>query len=218
MRTIIVDDHSLFRGGLVQLLNSQPDFEIVGEAGTILEAVLLVETKQPDLVIMDLGLPDGSGLDAIAKILSKKEDVKIVFLTIHDSHGSAFAAIRLGAKGFLLKSIEAPALLTSLRGLKRGELAVSRATLSHFVDAILPFLSLPSDNLSNPEVTLTSREIEILALLGHDISNREIASQLSISESTVKVHVHNILDKLRARNRQEAGEYARQLGLAETFT
>lgn len=215
MKLIIVDDHSLFRSGLTQLFNSQPDFEVVGEAGTIKEAISLVEIQCPELIIMDVGLPDGSGLDAITKILRVKQDANIVFLTIHGSNESAFTAIRHGAKGFLLKDIAASALLTALRGLERGELAVSRVTLSHFVEELLPFISLHSDTRGSPEVTLTSREIEILAALGEDLSNKEIAKHLSISENTVKVHVHNVLDKLQLRNRHEAGAYARRLGLAK---
>ena len=215
MKLVIVDDHSLFRSGLIQLFNSQPDFEVVGEAGTIKDAISLIEIQCPDLIIMDVGLPDGSGLDAISKILRVKKDANIVFLTIHASDESAFTAIRLGAKGFLLKDIAAPALLNSLRGLERGELAVPRTTLSHFVNELLPFISLHNDNTNSPDVTLTSREIEILASLGEGLSNKEIANNFSISENTVKVHVHNVLDKLKVRNRLEAGAYARRIGLTK---
>jgi len=213
MRVLLVDDHSLFRSGLAHLFNSQPDFEVVGEADTVKEALDLIETNHPDLIIMDVGLPDGSGLDAITKILHKKKDIKIVFLTIHASEESAFTAIRLGAKGFLIKDIAAPALLTSLRGLQRGELAVSRRTLSRYVNELIPLHSIRGGDTNGLETTLTMREIDVLAGLSAGDSNSEIARRLSISENTVKIHVHNILHKLKMPGRQEAAAYARRHGL-----
>ncbi len=215
MKTIIVDDHSLFRGGLVNLFNSQPDFEVVGEASTIKEALSLVETKHPDLVIMDLGLPDGSGVDAVSRILQKKPNVYIVFLTIHASEQFAFGAIRLGAKGFLLKDIAAPALLSALRRLKNGELAVPRLVLSHFIDEMMPLSTSRNGERANSDANLTFREIEVMAELSTGDSNREIARRLSISENTVKVHVHDILRKLKLSGRKEIAEYARRHGLGK---
>ncbi|MEW5830893.1 MAG: response regulator transcription factor, partial [Chloroflexota bacterium] len=181
MKTIIVDDHSLFRDGLARLLTSQPDFQLVGQAGTIREAVSLVETQKPDLVIMDLGLPDGSGEKTISQILEKSRNVNVVFLTIHASEELAFTAIRHGARGFLMKDIPATALLSALRRLKRGELAVSRATLSRMLDELLPIVSARSNTDSQSQASLTIREIEILAEMGAGFSNAEIAENLSIS-------------------------------------
>ena len=213
MRVLLVDDHSLFRSGLAYLFNSQTDFEVVGEADTIKGALALVETHQPDLIIMDVGLPDGSGLDAVTKILHKKPDANIVFLTVHASDESAFTAIRLGAKGFLIKDIASPALLIALRGLQRGELAVSRKVLSRYVQELIPLHSMRGGDTNGLETTLTMREIDILAGLAAGDSNSEIASRLSISENTVKIHVHNILHKLKMPGRQEAAAYARRHGL-----
>jgi two-component system nitrate/nitrite response regulator NarL len=213
MRLIIVDDHSLFRSGLATLFNSQPDFEVVGEAGTIKEALTLLEVQQPDLVMMDMGLPDGSGIDAISRMLQKKRDVNIVMLTVHASDDHAFAAIRLGAKGFLIKDISAPALLHALRGLGRGELAVSRTVLSRFINELVPFMFSYNGDRSGSDVTLTAREIEVLAELASGDSNQEIACRLSISENTLKIHVHNVLHKLQVNSRQDAAAYARRHGL-----
>lgn len=213
MKVIIVDDHSLFRNGLAHLFKSQPDFEVIGEAGTIKEALSIVEEKHPELVLMDLGLPDGSGIDVISRFLQIKPDLNIVFLTIHDSEENAFTAIRHGAKGFLMKDIPAAALLSTLRGLKRGELAVSRAVLSRFVNELLLFNTSYSGDRTNRDVTLTFREIEVMGELANDYSNTEIAHHLSISENTTKVHVHNILHKLKLQSRQEAAAYARRFGL-----
>jgi two-component system nitrate/nitrite response regulator NarL len=217
MRLIIVDDHSLFRGALVYLFHSQPGFEVVGEASTIKEALALVDVQHPDLIIMDVGLPDGSGIDTISKILQKIPDVNIVLLTIHASDESAFTAIRLGAKGFLLKDISAPALLTALHGLSKGELAVSRAVLSRYVTELRPLFMPRGGDGSGSETTLTFREIELLAELSSGDSNSEIARRLSISENTVKIHVHNILHKLKLQSRQEAATYARRHGLVTDF-
>jgi len=213
MRLIIVDDHSLFRSGLAHLFNSQSDFEVVGEAGTIKEALSLIDVQNPDLIIMDVGLPDGSGIDTISKILRKSPDVQIVLLTIHASDESAFSAIRLGAKGFLLKDIAAPALLTALRGLQRGELAVSRKVLSRYIHELMPLRSIRGGDKDCVETTLTMREIEMLAALGTGDSNSAIARRFSLSENTVKIHVHNILQKLKLQSRQEAAAYALRHGL-----
>jgi len=213
VRLIIIDDHSLFRSGLVNLFNTQSDFEVVGEAGTIKEGLQLVEMQHPDLILMDVGLPDGSGIDIISKILQIKQDAKIVILTIHSADKNIFTAIRHGAKGFLIKDIPAPALLTALRGLDRGELAVPRAKLSRFVEEFMPFLAVNGSDKVPGEITLTRREMDVLAALGAGDSNEELATRLSISENTAKVHVHNILQKLDLRNRQDAAAYAQRLGL-----
>jgi two-component system nitrate/nitrite response regulator NarL len=208
MRLIVVDDHSLFRGGLVHLFNSQPDFEVIGEAESIKETLVLVETRRPDLVLMDVALSDGSGLEAITKILQKKPDICIVFLTIHAVEESVFTAIRLGAKGFLMKDIAARALLTALRGLQRGELAISRKILSRYIEELRPLHRPRGGKMGGREVTLTYRVIEVLAALSNSQSNSEIARRLSISENTVKIHVHNILHKLDLQNRRDAAAYA----------
>ena len=215
MRIILVDDHPLLRNGLANILNSQPDLEVAGEAGSIKEAIAMVEAHDPDLVIMDLGLPDGSGMDAIPRILAKKPETQIVILTINGSEQLAFTALRLGAKGFLLKDISAPALLSSVRGLGRGELAVSRAILSRFVTEAAHFHSPRGAHENRPDSTLTGRELELLAELSNGASNSEIGQRLSISENTVKIHVHNILHKLNLESRQQAAAFARRHGLGQ---
>lgn len=215
MRVLLVDDHDLYRSGLRGLLDAQPDFEVIGEASSLVEARQLIDERHPDLVILDLGLPDGSGIELMNEALRKKPELKIVFLTIHTSDELAFTAIRSGAKGFLLKNIEASKLLAALRGMKRGELAVSRALLSRFVEEILFFLSPADSSGSSVHTILTPREMEVLAELTTGDGNQEIAERLSISENTLKVHVHNILNKLEMTSRQEAAEYARRHGLAK---
>jgi len=212
MKVLIVDDHALFREGLVSLFKSQPDFTVVGEADSVNEAVRKASALRPDLVIMDLGLPDGSGMDAMQDILARQPNMKVVFLTIHDSDEQAFAAIRRGAKGFLIKNIPVSKLLTALRALERGEIAVSRTVLSRFINEILRW-----GQVRGPERAgvggLTTRELDVLAELSTGASNREIATRLVISENTLKIHIHNILDKLKLRNRKEAAEFALRHGL-----
>ena len=215
MRVIIVDDHSLFRAGLIALFSSQPDFEVVGEAGTLKDAVALVKSKQPDLVLMDVGLPDGSGVDVIPDIMQGDRNTNIVLLTIHASQELAFAAIRHGAKGFLQKDIPMEALLTALRRLEFGELAISRSMLSQMVDELSPLAVNKKSNGSSADITLTGREVEVLEELGSGYYNNEIAEHLSISENTVRVHVHRILKKLGLHNRREASAYARRNGLVK---
>ena len=213
MRVIIVDDHSLFRAGLVTLFDSQPDFEVVGEAGTLEDALELIDSQRPEIVIMDVGLPDGSGIDAIPDVLEIQQDISIVLLTIHASDDLAFTAIRRGAKGFLIKDIPMTALLSSLRGVKYGELAVSRVTLSRMVEELLPFSAPAKADGLNAETSLSQREIEILTELGAGYENSAIAERLSISENTVRVHVYNIVKKLKLSSRREASAYARRNGL-----
>lgn len=213
MKVVLVDDHSLFRSGLVHSFTSQPDFTVVGEASTIKEAISVVKSMHPDLVLMDLGLPDGSGIDAVPKILQIDPDINIVFLTIHGSDELAFNAIQVGAKGFLIKDISASALLTALRGLEKGELAVPRIVLSRFVNELKPFAHHRGGEYPNTEVTLTKREIDILVALGEGYSNKAIAKRYAISVNTVKVHVHNILRKLKVQSRREAATYAQRIGL-----
>jgi len=166
---------------------------------------------------MDVGLPDGSGIEAIPRMLQKKQDVNIVILTIHATDEHMFAAIRLGAKRFLIKDISAPALLHALRGLERGELAISRAVLSRFINELMPFLFSHGLDRNGSDATLTAREIEVLAELASGDGNLEIARRLSISENTLKIHVHNILHKLKMNNRQDAAAYARRHGLTTGF-
>ena len=213
MQVIVVDDHSLFRAGLKALFDSQPDFEVVGEAGTLKDAIALVKSQQPDLVLMDVGLPDGSGVDLIPDILQGNQNTNIVLLTIHASEELAFAAIRHGAKGFLQKDIPMEALLTALRRLEYGELAISRSMLSQMVDELTPLAVNKKINEPATEITLTGREIEVLEELGSGYYNNEIAEHLTISENTVRVHVHRILKKLGLHNRREASAYARRNGL-----
>ncbi len=211
-RLIIVDDHVILRDGIVSIFNGLSDFEVVAEAGSVAEAVKMAHLYQPDLILMDYTLPDGTGLDATKEILTSYPQIKIVFLTVHEEDDFLFAAVRSGAKGYLLKNIPAAEMLAKLRGLSQGAPAISSAQTSRILSE---FAKTTSPLANNPEVMqpLTDRELEVLHLLAQDFSNREIGEQLFISVHTVKNHVHNILDKLEVDDRFQAAQLAVKKGL-----
>ncbi|HLE15847.1 MAG TPA: response regulator transcription factor [Anaerolineales bacterium] len=207
IRVLLVDDHVLFREGLISLLKNQPDFEMVGEAGSHCEAVKKALELEPNLVLMDYALPDGNGLEATQEILARLPETKIVFLTVHETDELLFAAIRSGAKGYLLKNMPVSKLLELLRGLGKGEAAITLKMASR----ILEEFARQEWKNQNGEPTLdllTTRELEILEKIADGETNREIAARLYISENTVRNHVHNILEKLKLQNRYEAARLA----------
>jgi DNA-binding NarL/FixJ family response regulator len=212
MRLLIVDDQILFREGLVTMLNAQPDITVVGEAGSMYEAVEKVSLLQPDLVLMDMFLPDGDGLEAMRAILRQRAETKVIILTIQDSYDLSKFAILSGAKGFLLKSMPISKIVVSLHAVDRGEIALSRAMTSRILEEFAR-MGLMSGYLSDNLGDLTSRELEVFKQIGSGASNRQIADALSIAENTVKIHVRNIYEKLRLKNRQEAIMYAQRSGL-----
>jgi DNA-binding NarL/FixJ family response regulator len=215
MRILIVDDHALFREGLASLLNGQSDFTVVGEAGSVREAVELARDLQPDLVLMDFTLPDGTGLDATQAILTERPETIIVFLTVHEEDDRLFAAIRGGAKGYMLKNVPVAELLSRLRGLKRNEVAVSPAMTSRIFEEFAQ--SYPARQPYNTVLTqFTTRELDVLQELTTGATNREIAERLFITENTVKNHMHRILNKLDVPNRRQAAHYARHYGLTKS--
>jgi two-component system NarL family response regulator len=215
MRILLVDDHVLFREGLASLLLSQTDLELVGEAGTATEAVAQARELQPDLVLMDFCLPDGTGLDATEAILKDRPETKIVFLTFHDDDERLFAAIRKGAKGYLLKNVSTSELLSFVRGVERGQAAITAGMTSRIVEEFAR--SRPETASHRADLAgLTAREMEVLQELAVGSTNREIAEHLVISENTVKNHVRSVLAKLDCGNRREAASFARQQGLVES--
>lgn len=212
MNILVVDDHILFREGLISMLSGQPDFTIVGEAGSVADAIRLSLMKDPDLILMDIGLPDGTGLDAVRAILAQRPSIKIVMLTVYETDDLLIAAIRAGAKGYLFKNTPVAKLLVSLRALEKGEPAITRNMAGRLVEEFTRLGSLYEDQPENLN-KLTMRELEILKLIGQGTTNLEIASRLFISKNTVKIHVHNILEKLQLRNRREVAWFARKYDL-----
>ncbi len=208
---LIVDSNNDFRNHLVGLLDGQPDFKVAGDYGHLSVALNMAEQIYPDLVLMDFNLPDGDSLQAAKDIQARCPQAAIVFLSDKSDDERLIAAIRSGAKGYLLKSLAAPQLLASLRGLRIGQAPISRTMVSRLLEEF-------SRNNHPPEVRaavdrLTPREMDVLMELGKGGSNREIAARLFISEYTVKNHIHSILHKLEVANRREAIKYAQNYGL-----
>jgi|WetSurMetagenome_2_1015567.scaffolds.fasta_scaffold113676_3 two-component system, NarL family, nitrate/nitrite response regulator NarL len=202
-RILVVDDHILFREGLTSLLRSTADFDVVGNAGSVHEAIYLARELCPDIILMDFSMPDGTGIDATRVILSELPNCKVVFLTMYEGDDKLFDALRAGAKGYLPKNTPSPNLAASLRALANGELALSRQLMSRVVDE---FSRTKRTELDDKALSkLSTREMEVLRQLENGASNQEIAQRLFLSENTVKHHIRSILEKLHVPNRREAG-------------
>lgn len=214
IRLVIVDDHSLFREGLASILKSEPDIVVLGLAGTVQEAVDIVRDLNPDIVLMDFSLPDGTGADATSKILNECSECKIIFLTMSEKDEHLYTAIRSGAKGYLLKNLSPSKLVASIRSVYEGESAISRAMTLRLMEE----LSRTQDSGRIGDFSLgklTRREYEVLRELGDGRTNQEIAERLFISQNTVKFHVGSILDKLNLPDRRAAAQFAKDHGIKD---
>ena len=210
IRLVVVDDHALFRRGLVGLLNDFPDFNVVGEASNGREAVSIIEREVPDVVLMDVNMPEMDGIQAVEKLREKKIPVRILMLTISEHEEDLLAAIRLGADGYLLKNTEPEDLKKSILHVAQGE-----GTLSPEVTSmVLKALARQGETSNQPP--LSDRELEVLDCLSDGFTTGQIANNLFISENTVKTHVRHILEKLEASNRTEAVSKGLQQGLIQS--
>lgn len=207
---LVVDDHVLFRDGLISLFQFTQDFYVVDQAGTVSEGIEKAFLHKPEIILMDFSLPDGTGLDATQVILGEIPECKIIFLTVFETDENLLRAIQLGAKGYMLKNVSSSSLLSSLRALADGEIAMSRKMMSRVVEYSR---TMPFHHSQNLVAKLSPREIDILYELQSGASNAQIAQQLYLSENTVKHHIHSILEKLGVENRRQAGALARQIGL-----
>jgi DNA-binding NarL/FixJ family response regulator len=213
VRVLLVDDHALFREGLAGLLSSQPDIEVVGEAEDGVEALVKAQELRPDLILMDVMMPGCDGLEATQLIKEALPDVKIVMLTVHDEDDKLFEAIRSGAVGYLLKSTASEALVAMLRGVMRGEAAISGTTATRILEEFRRLAGRTPPFAQEDIPVLTAREKEVLRLVAAGAMDKEIVAELSISLSTVKTHLRNILGKLQATSRHQAAAYAVREGL-----
>jgi len=211
LRILLADDHLLFRKGLTQLLDSQPDFQVVGEATDGLEAIEQIQSLKPDLVLMDISMPNSDGFEATRHIKTKMPNVRVVILTVSEDANDLKAAIQCGADGYLLKDLSPETLFQQLRGLASGEAPISRAMTGKLFDQ----LAQKSQPVAQPTTTgkLSKRETQVLALVASGYSNQEIADELSIAHNTVKNHLRSILSKLDVKNRAQAAAYAVSHGL-----
>lgn len=206
---LIVDDHPFFRRGIRSLLESLPDFEVVGEAADGQAAVRLAGDLQPDLILMDLQMPGGSGLEAIQAIQNESASARILVVTLFEDDDSVFSALRAGARGYLLKDAEDDEMVRAMRAVANNEAifspAIANRVLSYFaMRPALPKTIFPS---------LTDRERVILELIAQGDTNRRIAEKLSLSQKTVSNYVSNIFTKLQVAGRAQAIIQARQAGL-----
>ena len=211
IRVLLADDHTLFRKGIRTLLEQMPDVEVVGEAASGQEAVTLAHDLVPDVILMDIKMPVISGIDATRHVLQENPHIGVILVTMFDDPPSAFAGMRAGARGYVLKEAEPEELRRAVDAAQRGEVMlcpiIAKKVLEHFGrDAKPEQPGLPYENL-------TQRELEVLQLAADGLSNKEIAARLVISEKTVKNHIGNICSKLQVNDRTQAILYALRKGL-----
>lgn len=217
IRIVIADDHPVVRDGLSAVLETQPDFEVVGEAGDGREAVEQIEKLQPDVVLLDLDMPIMDGLEALRQIMEHRPETKVIVFTVFDTDERIVAAVQAGAQGYLLKG-DAPRdeIFRAVRTVYQGGALLQPVVASKLLRQMQnPTSSNGSTSTQTHEEELTEREQEVLELLARGLANKEIANRLVISERTVKFHVSAILGKLGAGNRTEAVRMAAQRGLVK---
>lgn len=209
-RVLVADDHSLFRDGIISLLEAA-SFEVVAQVGDGQSAVSEALRLKPELVLLDITMPQMTGLEALHHIKETLPETNVVMLTVSDDDADLLEAVKSGANGYLLKSLTADEFLDMLNGLQRGEAAMTRQTTARLLKGLTQSASQPFEAADR----LTPREIELLGLVADGMSNRAIAQALSVSPNTVKYHMKNILQKLNVQNRTEAVSYAIGAGLLE---
>ncbi|MEP6697588.1 MAG: response regulator transcription factor [Pseudonocardiales bacterium] len=208
IRVLVVDDHALFRRGLEMVLEQEPDIEVVGEAGDGAQAVQKSIETAPDIVLMDVRMPKGSGIEACRAIKEAVPSAKIIMLTISDEELDLYEAIKAGATGYLLKEISIEEVASAIRAVQNGQSLISPSMASKLLTEFAIMVKRGDEKEQVPTPRLTDREMEVLRLVARGMNNRDIAKDLFISENTVKNHVRNILEKLQLHSRMEAVVYA----------
>jgi DNA-binding NarL/FixJ family response regulator len=201
-RVFLVDDHEIVRRGIADLINAERDLEVVGESATIAHTLARVAATRPDVAVLDVRLPDGSGIDLCRSIRSAHPGIQCVMLTAYDDDEASYSAVLAGAAGYVLKDIRGQSLLDGIRRVARGESLLPRGTS----DRIVASLSAPSPGRANePELTL--RERQVLDLIAAGLTNRQIGDRLELAEKTVKNYVSGLLAKLGMERRTQAAVY-----------
>ena len=210
IRVLVADDHGLLRTGLVGILTSQPDIDVVGEAASGREAVEMARELVPDVVLMDVRMPELDGIEATRRLADGPS--RILMLTTFDLDKYVYAAMKAGASGFLLKDAEAEALIDAVRAVARGEALLAPQITRRLVEE---FVRRPEPGCDAESIlgALTPREREVLGEVGRGLSNAEIAARLFLSEATVKTHLARLMTKLRVRDRAQAVVVAYESGL-----
>lgn len=210
MRVLIADDHPMFRHGLATLLEAQSDMQVIGEAASGAEVIMQAEALQPDVILMDIRMPEINGIEATRRILHISPHIRILIVTLSEDDASLFAAMRAGARGYILKDTPKDALLRAVRAIGRGEAIFSPAMATRLIDYFAAPRP-PAPPQAFPD--LTEREREILDLIARGLNNVEIAARLVLSHSTVRNYVSNIFSKLQVLDRAQAIVRARDAGL-----
>ena len=208
IRVLIVDDHEVVRDGLITILGRENDFTVVGEAKNGLEAIEKAQELKPDVLLMDLRMPELDGVEAMRRIREDNPDVKFIVLTTYDSDEYIFDAIEAGAKGYLLKDASRDELFQAVRAVYRGESIIQPGVAARILDRFSQLSRQAVDSGG-----LSERELEVLRLISRGAANKEIGASLSISESTVKTHVANIFQKLDVNDRTDAVTQALKKGI-----
>jgi DNA-binding NarL/FixJ family response regulator len=212
---LLADDQPMLRMGFRMVLDAQDDMRVVGEAGDGAAAVRLATRQHPDVVLMDVRMPGMDGIEATRRIAADASPSRVLILTTFDLDEYAYAGLRAGASGFLLKDVPPPDLLSAIRAVASGDAVVAPSVTRRLLDTFLPHLPGPAGSVAEPPevATLTAREREILIEVAGGLSNAEIAARLVLSEATVKTHVGRVLSKLALRDRVQAVVYAYEHGL-----
>lgn len=200
IRILIADDHLVVRMGLRSMIETQPDMKVIGEAANGEEAIRVFGELRPDVVLMDLRMPRLNGVDATRTIREVDPEARIIILTTYDGDENIYRALQIGARAYLLKDIHRDEFLRSVRAVHRGEYCLAPAVAARLAQRV-------------PCVDLSSREVEVLKLIVEGRSNKEIASALAVTESTIKNHVNSILNKLNVRDRTQAATTALRRGI-----
>jgi DNA-binding NarL/FixJ family response regulator len=207
VRMVVVDDHALFRRGLISLLTDIPEFIVVGEAGDGREALRIIQDTHPDIILLDVNMPVMDGIETVQELRAQKNRVQILMLTISDQDEDLLGALTAGANGYLLKNTEPEALREAILLMAEGKSVLSPDVTGTVLKA------LKGGQVALVQGPLSDRELEVLACLAQGLTTTQIASQLYISENTVKTHIRHILEKLDSSNRTEAVSKAIQMGL-----
>ncbi len=210
LTVLIADDHPLFRKGMRTLLESMPEIEVIGEAKSGPEAVTIATAQQPDVVLMDLQMPEGGGLVATRELSKSSPNIRILIITLFEDDESIFTALRAGARGYILKDAEEAEMMRAIRAVGEGEAIFSPSIATRLMDYFATTRNQVPQEVF-PE--LTEREREILTLIARGASNADIAQELTISLKTVRNHVSNIYNKLQVADRAQAVIRAREAGL-----
>ena len=206
VRVLVVDDHELFRRGLIMLLGDDSDIEVVGEAADGVGATDLAVSTAPDVVLLDVRMPRRTGVEACRAIKEAVPTTKIIMLTVSDEEADLYESVKNGAAGYLLKDSSIEEVAQAIRVVNEGQSLISPSMAVKLIDEFKQ-MSKP-DRETGPALRLTDRELEVLRLVAKGLNNREVAKELFISENTVKNHVRNILEKLQLHSRMEAVMYA----------